>query len=80
MDAKRITRAFFFGDPLLLVGDDFEQQLLVFRVGMYSFKVLVVFFIVQRFAGLARGTSARPTADVAIEFDIGRVQLGLARL
>ena len=42
--------------------------------------MLVVGAIVQRFAGLRMEFLAGPFADRAIEFDVRRVQLGLAGL
>src|SRR5258708_39428643 len=49
---QRISRARFLFDPLLLVADNVEQQLFIFRAGEILFTVLFVAAVVQRLSGL----------------------------
>src|SRR5208282_673627 len=77
---QRIARAFFFFDPLLLIADDVEQQLFILSAGEALFTVLGIAAIVQWLASFAVVLLPCPSSDVAVEVDVGRVELLLARL
>ena len=78
MRRQRIARTFLLCNPLLLVGDDVEQQLLVFRGRHVFLQVLLVGAVVQRFAGLRMKLLPGPPSDAAVELDVGSVKLWLA--
>ena len=76
---QRIASSLLGCNPFLFIGDDFEQQLSVFCTRHVIFQVLLVGLIVERLAGLGMELLPGITADCAIELDIGRVELRLAR-
>src|SRR5580704_2536223 len=77
---KRIAGSFFWRDPFLLVADDVQQQLLIFGCGHEILYVLFIAFVIDRLAGLRMEFLSRPASDVAIKFDIRRIELGLTGL
>src|SRR5271166_6685580 len=77
---QRITRTGLLGDPLLFVGDDFKQQLLVLCRRHVLFHMLFVSTVVELFAGLRVELLPRPLSDGTVELDMRRIELRLARL
>src|SRR5271165_4300906 len=77
---QRIARALFLSNPLLFVADNVEQQQFILGDRQIFFAMLLVAAIVQRLARLAVELLPRPFSNVAVEVDVGRVQLLLARL
>src|SRR5579871_4213377 len=76
---QRIPRTGFFRDPFLLGLDNVEKKLLIRRRRHVFLYMLFVSPVVQRFAGLGVKLLVRPFSDKAVELDMRRVQLGLAR-
>src|SRR5579872_6905309 len=75
-----IARAFFRNDPLLFVGDNFEQQLFVVGAGKKIRQLLIVFFVFERRAGFRMIFLIGPAANHAIELDVWSVKFWLTRL
>src|SRR6516164_7821685 len=67
---ERIARAFFLGNPMFFVSDQFEQEFLVFISRQYFAQVLFILFVAERLTGAGMELLSRKSTDRAIEFEI----------
>src|ERR1041384_4858343 len=75
---KWVARPFFRNDPFLLVGDNFEQQVLVFGGRHELCEVLLVFLVFHRLAALGMTFLVRPLPYHPIKFNVWGVEPGFA--
>src|SRR6266571_8145645 len=77
---QRIARALFRHNPILFRIQDLKQPLLVLGAGHRLVEVFLVAAVVERLAGLSMELLAGVAANLAIEFNVGHIQGGFARL
>src|SRR5580692_81119 len=74
---QRIARTGFLGNPLLFIGNDFQQKLLVFRRRHVLFQVFFISAVIERLAGLRVELLRLPASNLTIELNVRSVQLRL---